>query len=174
MRWGWLLPDASYQVLYDGWERQPYRPRHGKPPFVIRGAYSAAMAFSRARERYLGAVELGAVELGAADEDYAAAAGLQAAAARAPLPAFGRWPAPVLAPGPGRVQRPAWAPRASGRRPAAARAAPTYCRPRRRVPSPAGQLGSPRECPGQDPAVLVATVLVATVLVATVLVRQGW
>ena len=80
MRWGWLLPDASYQVLYDGWERQPYRPRHGKPPFVIRGAYSAAMAFSRARERYLGAVELGAVELGAADEDYAVAAGLQAAA----------------------------------------------------------------------------------------------
>ncbi|HEX9065675.1 MAG TPA: hypothetical protein VF843_11245 [Streptosporangiaceae bacterium] len=80
MRWGWLLPDASYQVLYDGWERQSYRPRHGKPPFVIRGAYSAAMAFSRARERYLGA----------ADEEFLAgaaagqspAAGARAAAGR--------------------------------------------------------------------------------------------
>ena len=70
MRWGWLLPDASYQVLYDGWERQPYRPRHGRTPFVIRGAYSAAMAFSRARERYLGAGE----------DDFAAGVGVQAPA----------------------------------------------------------------------------------------------
>ena len=53
---GWLLPDASYQGL-DGWERQIYRPRHGKPPRLIRGAYSAAMALTRARARYLGAVD---------------------------------------------------------------------------------------------------------------------
>jgi hypothetical protein len=57
MRWGWLLPDASYEVLYDGWERQSYGPRHGRPPFVIRSAYSAAMALVRARARYLGVVD---------------------------------------------------------------------------------------------------------------------
>ncbi|MGI9007697.1 MAG: hypothetical protein ACR2FU_16115 [Streptosporangiaceae bacterium] len=67
MRWGWLLPDPSHQALYEGWERQPYRPRHGRPPFVIRGAYSAAVALARARGRYLGAI----------DEDYAVAAGAQ-------------------------------------------------------------------------------------------------
>jgi hypothetical protein len=54
---GWLLPDASYQVLFEGWDRQQYRPRHGKPPLVVRGAYSAAVAFGRARERYLGTIE---------------------------------------------------------------------------------------------------------------------
>ena len=57
MRWGWLLPDASYEVLYDGWRRRSYQPRHGKRPFAIRGAYSLAMVLWRARERYLGAVE---------------------------------------------------------------------------------------------------------------------
>lgn len=57
MRWGWLLPDSSDQVLFEGWQRQSYRPRHGRPPFVVRGAYSAAMVFSRARERYLGVVD---------------------------------------------------------------------------------------------------------------------
>lgn len=54
---GWLLPDASHQVLFEGWDRQQYRPRHGKPPLVVRGAYSAAGAIGRARERYLGTVE---------------------------------------------------------------------------------------------------------------------
>jgi hypothetical protein len=54
---GWLLPDASHQVLFDGWDRQHYRPRHGRPPFMMRGAYSAASAFGRARERYLGDAE---------------------------------------------------------------------------------------------------------------------
>jgi hypothetical protein len=57
MRFGWLLPDASHQVLFEGWDRQHYRPRHGKPPLVVRGAYTAAEAISRARERYLGTVE---------------------------------------------------------------------------------------------------------------------
>lgn len=66
MRFGWLLPDASYQVLFEGWDRQQYRPRHGKPPLVVRGAYSAAVAVGRARERYLGATE---------DESLAGAAG---------------------------------------------------------------------------------------------------
>ena len=54
---GWLLPDASHQVLDEGWDRQQYRPRHGKPPFMARGAYSAVSAFGRARVRYLGAAE---------------------------------------------------------------------------------------------------------------------
>ena len=57
MRLGWLLPDASHQVLFEGWDRQQYRPRHGRPPLVVRGAYSAAGALGRARERYLGTVE---------------------------------------------------------------------------------------------------------------------
>lgn len=57
MLFGWLLPDASYQVLFEGWDRHQYRPRHGKPPFVVRGAYTAVTAVARARERYLGAGE---------------------------------------------------------------------------------------------------------------------
>lgn len=57
MLFSWLLPDASYQVLSEGWDRQQYRPRHGKPPLVVRGAYAAAAIIGRARERYLGIVE---------------------------------------------------------------------------------------------------------------------
>jgi hypothetical protein len=51
---GWLLPDAGYQVLSDGWRRPAYRPRHGKPPLAVRSAHSAAVAIGWARERYLG------------------------------------------------------------------------------------------------------------------------
>jgi hypothetical protein len=54
---GWLLPDASDQVLFEGWDRQHYRPRHGRPPLMVRGAYTAASAIERARVRYLGAAE---------------------------------------------------------------------------------------------------------------------
>ena len=55
---GWLLPDDTHhQVLYEGWDRQQYRPRHGKPPIMVRGAYTAATAMGRARVRYLGAAE---------------------------------------------------------------------------------------------------------------------
>jgi len=54
---GWLLPDVSHQALFEGWDRQQYRPRHGKPPFMVRGAYSAVTAIGRARVRYLGAAE---------------------------------------------------------------------------------------------------------------------
>jgi hypothetical protein len=54
---GWLLPDASYQELSDGWRRIVYRPRHGKPPLAVRSAHTAAAAFGWARERYLGASE---------------------------------------------------------------------------------------------------------------------
>lgn len=79
MRWGWLLPDASCEVLYDGWERQSYHPRHGKSPFVMRGAYSVAMALWRARERYLGAVEDESLAgAGAAAAGSRAAAGVRA------------------------------------------------------------------------------------------------
>ena len=55
---GWLLPDDTHhQVLYEGWDRQQYRPRHGKPPIMVRGAYTAATAIGRARVRYLGGAE---------------------------------------------------------------------------------------------------------------------
>ena len=50
----WMLPDASYLVLFEGWNRTPYRPRHGKPPLPARLAGSAAALVSAARERYLG------------------------------------------------------------------------------------------------------------------------
>ena len=54
---GWLLPDSTYQALLEGWDRQHYRPKHGRPPLVIRGASSAASAIGRARERYLGSAD---------------------------------------------------------------------------------------------------------------------
>jgi len=54
---GWLMPDATHQALFEGWDRQHYRPRHGRPPLVVRGAHSAASVIGRARERYLGAGE---------------------------------------------------------------------------------------------------------------------
>jgi hypothetical protein len=54
---GWLLPDASYTELCDGWQRTAYRPRHGKPPLAIRGAHRAATVIGTVRERYLGAAE---------------------------------------------------------------------------------------------------------------------
>jgi hypothetical protein len=57
MLFSWLLPDASYQVLFEGWDRQHYRPRHGKPPLAVRVAYFAAAVIGRARERYLGTVD---------------------------------------------------------------------------------------------------------------------
>jgi len=50
----WLLPDASYLVLFEGWHRAPYQPRHGKPPLLARVARSAAALVGAARERYLG------------------------------------------------------------------------------------------------------------------------
>ncbi len=54
---GWLLPDASYQVLFEDWGRTAYRPRHGRPPLPVRGIQAAATALDRARQRYLGASE---------------------------------------------------------------------------------------------------------------------
>ena len=47
----WLLPDASYLVLFEGWGRPPYVPRHGKPPLPVRMARRAAVAITAARER---------------------------------------------------------------------------------------------------------------------------
>ncbi len=54
---GWLLPDRSYLVLREGWDRPAYRPRHGRPPLVARAGQGLASAFLVARERYLGAAE---------------------------------------------------------------------------------------------------------------------
>jgi hypothetical protein len=50
----WLLPDASYLVLFDGWRKPPYRPRHGKPPLPARMVHLAAGLISAIAERYLG------------------------------------------------------------------------------------------------------------------------
>lgn len=54
---GWLLPDSSYEVLHEGWERPPYRPRHGKPPLYVRAGQAVSTAVTVARERYWGAAE---------------------------------------------------------------------------------------------------------------------
>jgi len=50
----WLLPDASQEVLVEGWSKAPYRPRHGKPPLVLRAALAAAGAAGLAQQRCLG------------------------------------------------------------------------------------------------------------------------
>jgi hypothetical protein len=76
---GWLLPDASYQVLEEGWGRHTYRPRHGRAPLLVRTAYSAATALSRARGRYLGTV----------DDDVVAGAGAKAGSTGSAVSAAG-------------------------------------------------------------------------------------
>lgn len=65
MRFDWLLPNASYEMLSESWSRSAYRPRHGKPPLAVRSACSAAIAIGRARERYLDAGENEAIVRGA-------------------------------------------------------------------------------------------------------------
>lgn len=53
----WLLPDSSYKVLRDGWNRPTYRPRHSRPPQLVR-AWEALSAFLiDARDKYLGVGE---------------------------------------------------------------------------------------------------------------------
>jgi hypothetical protein len=84
MLFSWLLPDASYQVLFEGWDRQQYRPKHGKPPLAVRGAYSAAAVIGRARERYLGTAE---------DEALSGAGGRRPQSADLPGQARQRWTA---------------------------------------------------------------------------------
>jgi len=61
MRVGWLLPDPEHEVLFDGWKRPPYRPRHGKPPMLLRAARSAVAVVGPVLERYLGAGDEDAV-----------------------------------------------------------------------------------------------------------------
>lgn len=54
----WVLPEASHGVvLKDGWTRAAYRPRHGRPPRVVRAGLSLAAVAGLARERYLGVRE---------------------------------------------------------------------------------------------------------------------
>ncbi len=49
----WLLPDSGYKGLRDGWSRPTYRPRHWRPPVVVR-AWQALSAFLvNARDKYL-------------------------------------------------------------------------------------------------------------------------
>jgi hypothetical protein len=54
MLFAWLLPDASYLVLFEGWRPGPYSPRHGKPPLLARMARSVTGLVSAVRERYAG------------------------------------------------------------------------------------------------------------------------
>jgi hypothetical protein len=57
MNQAWLLPESSYAVLREGWTKTAYRPRHGRPPLVVRAARTVTAAVLVARERYLGAAE---------------------------------------------------------------------------------------------------------------------
>ncbi|HYK30810.1 MAG TPA: hypothetical protein VEV63_02575 [Streptosporangiaceae bacterium] len=50
----WLLPDSSYTVLRDGWSRPSYRPRHCRPPLVLRAWQAMSGILIVARDRYLG------------------------------------------------------------------------------------------------------------------------
>jgi len=52
-----MVPDTRYDVLFDGWRRMPYRPRHGKPPALVRTVAWATEAARAASERYIGIVE---------------------------------------------------------------------------------------------------------------------
>jgi hypothetical protein len=49
----WLLPDASHPELFEGWDRPPYLPRHGKPPLPVGMARWAVAAIAAARDRNL-------------------------------------------------------------------------------------------------------------------------
>ena len=53
----WVVPDTRYDVLFDGWRRVPYRPRHGKPPAIVRAVEWATEALRMAGERYVGLAE---------------------------------------------------------------------------------------------------------------------
>lgn len=61
MRLAWLLPDPAHDVLFDGWKRPPYRPRHGKPPVVLRATRSVGAVIGPVLVRYLGAGDKEAV-----------------------------------------------------------------------------------------------------------------
>jgi hypothetical protein len=53
----WVVPDTRYDVLFDGWRRVPYRPRHCKPPAVVRAVEWATETLRVASERYIGLAE---------------------------------------------------------------------------------------------------------------------
>lgn len=49
----WLLPDSSYKVLRDGWNRPTYRPRHCRPPLVVRTWQALSAFLVNACDKYL-------------------------------------------------------------------------------------------------------------------------
>ena len=53
----WLLPDSSYTVLRDGWSRPTYRPRHCRPPLVVRAGEALSTRLVDVRDKYLDAGE---------------------------------------------------------------------------------------------------------------------
>lgn len=54
MQLGWLLPDPAQDVLFDGWKKPLYHPRHGKPPAVLRATRATAAVIGPVLVRYLG------------------------------------------------------------------------------------------------------------------------
>ena len=50
---GWLLPDSSYALLREGWNRPIYRPKHCKPPLIGRAGQALGTFLVQARDRYL-------------------------------------------------------------------------------------------------------------------------
>jgi hypothetical protein len=54
----WLLPDSSSnKLLRDGWSRPIYRPRHSRPPLMVRAGQALAAVLVDARDKYLGVGE---------------------------------------------------------------------------------------------------------------------
>lgn len=53
----WLLPDSGYKELRDGWNRPSYRPRHCRPPLVVRVCQALSAVLVAARDKYLGVGE---------------------------------------------------------------------------------------------------------------------
>jgi hypothetical protein len=53
MRLAWLLPDASDEVLREGWTKNAYQCRHGRPPLIVRAGRAGGGALSSARNWYL-------------------------------------------------------------------------------------------------------------------------
>jgi len=57
MLFAWILPNPSHDVVFEGWRRSPYRPRHGKPPLLLRALFAAVTVVAAMGVRYLGTSE---------------------------------------------------------------------------------------------------------------------
>jgi hypothetical protein len=57
MLFAWILPSPSHDVVFEGWRRTPYRPKHGKLPLLLRALLAAVTVVAAVGERYLGVSE---------------------------------------------------------------------------------------------------------------------